>query len=103
MMRRLFCSFDDGAFRGACPRGVGDDGLHKSPWMRDTFKDLSEDLEEANAEGKRLMVIIEQRGCIYCEKMHTEVFPNPTIADYIDEHFLCRAAQHVWRRRGHRL
>ena len=74
-------------FAGTAHAEVGDDGLHKSPWMRDTFKDLSEDLEEANAEGKRLMVIIEQRGCIYCEKMHTEVFPNPTIADYIDEHF----------------
>ena len=32
---------------------VGDDGLHKTPWMQDTFKDLREDLEEANAEGKR--------------------------------------------------
>ena len=38
---------------------IGDDGLHKAPWMRDTFKDLAEDLEEANAEGKRLMVLIE--------------------------------------------
>ena len=74
-------------FAGTAHAEVGDDGLHKSPWMRDTFKDLSEDLAEANVEGKRLMVIIEQRGCIYCEKMHTEVFPNPTIADYITEHF----------------
>lgn len=23
---------------------VGDHGLHKAPWMRDMFKDLSEDL-----------------------------------------------------------
>jgi len=44
--------------------------------MRDTFKDLSEDLADANAEGKRLMVIFEQRGCIYCTKMHEEVFSN---------------------------
>ncbi|KEJ89520.1 thioredoxin family protein [Sulfitobacter donghicola] len=66
---------------------LGDDGLHKAPWMRDTFKDLNEDLEEATAEGKRLMVIIEQRGCIYCKKMHEEVFPNEKIATYIDENF----------------
>jgi len=51
---------------------IGDDGLHKAPWMRDTFKDLREDLDEANSEGKRLMVMIEQRGCIYCKKMHEE-------------------------------
>ena len=66
---------------------MGDDGLHKAPWMRDTFKDLSEDLADANAEGKRLMVIIEQRGCIYCKKMHEDVFPVAKIADYIEENF----------------
>jgi thioredoxin-related protein len=66
---------------------LGDDGLHKAPWMRDTFKDLGEDLAEANDEGKRLMVIIEQRGCIYCKKMHEEVFPVEEIASYIDENF----------------
>ncbi|ARE83504.1 thioredoxin family protein [Roseovarius mucosus] len=66
---------------------LGDDGLHKTDWMRDTFKDLREDLEDANAEGKRLMVMIEQRGCIYCTKMHEEVFPRPEIADFIRENF----------------
>ena len=54
---------------------LGDDGLHKTAWMRDTFKDLREDLEEANAEDKRLMLMFEQRGCIYCTKMHEEVYP----------------------------
>ncbi|RYH10712.1 thioredoxin [Tropicimonas sp. IMCC6043] len=66
---------------------IGDDGLHKEPWMRDTFKDLREDLEEANAEGLRLMLIFEQRGCIYCKKMHEEVFSKPEISDYIAENF----------------
>lgn len=66
---------------------MGDDGLHKTDWMRDTFKDLREDLEEANAEGKRLMIIIEQRGCIYCKKMHEDVFPDPTIAETLSEDF----------------
>lgn len=66
---------------------LGDDGLHKTSWMRDTFKDLREDLLEANKEGKRLMVIIEQRGCIYCKKMHEEVFSDPEVSDYIEEHF----------------
>ena len=66
---------------------IGDDGLHKAPWMRDTFKDLTEDLEEANAEGKRLMILVEQRGCIYCKKMHEEVFSIPEVSDYIAENF----------------
>ncbi len=66
---------------------LGDDGLHKTDWLRDTFKDLREDLAEANAEGKRLAVIVEQRGCIYCKKMHEEVFPDPKIDAYIRENY----------------
>ncbi len=66
---------------------LGDDGLHKTDWMRDTFKDLREDLADANAEGKRLAVIVEQRGCIYCKKMHEEVFPDPKIDAYIRDNY----------------
>lgn len=72
---------------GAQAAELGDDGLHKAPWMRDTFKDLSEDLQEATAEGKRLMVLVEQRGCIYCTKMHEEVFSVPEVAQYITDNF----------------
>ncbi|MCD1625793.1 MAG: SoxW family protein [Paracoccaceae bacterium] len=64
---------------------LGDDGLHKTAWMRDTFKDLRDDLAEANAEGKRLAIIFEQRGCIYCTKMHAEVFPDSEIDSFIHE------------------
>ena len=66
---------------------LGDDGLHKAAWMRDTFKDLREDLAEATAEGKRLAIIIEQRGCIYCKKMHEEVFIDPAIDSYIKDNY----------------
>ena len=66
---------------------LGDDGLHKPDWLRETFKDMSEDLAEANAEGKRLLVIFEQRGCIYCTKMQAEVFPDPEIDALIREHY----------------
>lgn len=66
---------------------VGDDGLHIQPWIRDTFKDLQEDLDEANAEGKRLAIFFEQRGCIYCTKMHESVYPDPELSYYIDENF----------------
>lgn len=66
---------------------LGDDGLHKTPWMRDTFKDLREDLAEANDEGKRLVIMFEQRGCIYCTKMHKEVFPDEKITRMIEENY----------------
>ena len=88
-MKRLLtaCAILMAVVMGAQAAEIGDDGLHKAPWMRDTFKDLSEDLQEATAEGKRLMVIIEQRGCIYCKKMHEDVFPQPEIAEYIEDNF----------------
>ncbi|ETX27256.1 thioredoxin family protein [Roseivivax isoporae] len=70
---------------GAAP--VGDDGLHKPDWLRETFLDLREDLAEATAEGKRLMVLVEQRGCIYCKRMHEEVFPDPAVDAAIREDF----------------
>ena len=66
---------------------LGDDGLHKPAWLRETFKDLRDDLAEANAEGKRLLITFEQRGCIYCTKMHEEVFTDPEIEALIREHY----------------
>ena len=66
---------------------MGDDGLHKQAWMRDTFKDLREDLDEANMEGKRLVLMFEQRGCIYCSKMHKDVYSRDNVSNYIDENF----------------
>ena len=74
---------------------MGDDGLHKADWMRETFKDLNEDLAEANAEGKRLMLLFEQRGCVYCRKMHEEVFSDAEVADYIrDNYFVVQMNLH---------
>ncbi|HHH89018.1 MAG TPA: thioredoxin [Aliiroseovarius sp.] len=67
---------------------MGDDGLHKAPWMElDTFKDMREDLADAQAQGKRLMVIWEQRGCIYCRKFHEEVAVKPAIEKMLTDEF----------------
>ena len=67
---------------------VGEDGLHKQPWFAVTFKDMTEDLETAKDDGKRLVIFFEQRGCIYCKKMHEEVFSDPEIAQYIQDNYL---------------
>ena len=66
---------------------MGDDGLHKTAWQRDTFRDMRDDLAEANAEGKRLLIMFEQRGCIYCTRMHEEVYPDPKIDALLKDHF----------------
>ncbi|GAA6165998.1 hypothetical protein NBRC116590_37020 [Pelagimonas sp. KU-00592-HH] len=64
---------------------LGDDGLHKTDWFRDTFKDLQEDYEEARAEGKRLLIIFEQRGCLYCKDMHEGAFKDERVLKHLTE------------------
>jgi len=66
---------------------LGDDGLHKAHWIRDTFKDLPEDLAEAQSEEKRLLILFEQRGCVYCTKMHEEVFSEPEVMAMLENHY----------------
>lgn len=66
---------------------VGDDGLHKPDWLRITFKDLQEDFSDAEAEGKRLMLIVEQRGCIYCRDMHERTFTDPRIKALLENDY----------------
>ncbi len=65
----------------------GDDGLHKEVWMHQTFGDMREDQADAAAEGKILMVLWEQRGCIYCDKMHEEVFPEEEISAMLNDDY----------------
>lgn len=67
---------------------VGEDGLHKEEWFSDTFKDVAEDIEIAAAAGKRLAIVFEQRGCIYCQKMHEDLLSDPEVADYIKANFM---------------
>ena len=55
---------------------IGDDGLHKQEWFALTFKDVAEDIEDAQSDGKRLVLLFEQRGCIYCTKMHEKILSD---------------------------
>lgn len=66
---------------------LGDDGLYKAAWLRDTFKDLQEDFAEAEAEGKRLLLLIEQRGCLYCKDMHEHTFTDPRVEALLAEDY----------------
>ncbi|MCR9174990.1 MAG: thioredoxin family protein [Alphaproteobacteria bacterium] len=67
---------------------VGEDGLHKKDWFTVTFKDVAEDISEAKAQGKRLAMIFEQRGCGYCKQLHEGPFSDPEVVDYIKRNFV---------------
>lgn len=66
---------------------MGEDGLHKPDWLHETFRDLTDDLEEASAQGKRMLILVEQRGCIYCTRMHEHVYIDDEIARMLREDF----------------
>ena len=65
----------------------GDDGIYRHSWMTETFLDLQEDHQSAKANGKRLVVFVEQKGCIYCRKIQTEILVIPRINAYVRKHF----------------
>jgi thioredoxin-related protein len=66
---------------------MGDDGLHKEDWFSITFRDVAEDMRAAKDEGKRLVMIFEQRGCIYCAQMHEKILSDPEVADFLKANF----------------
>ncbi|MDZ7602156.1 MAG: thioredoxin family protein [Hoeflea sp.] len=92
MIRRAFLAF--AAFAAGAALSVqawsaelGDDGLHKEDWFSITFRDVAEDIEAARDEGKRLVMVFEQRGCIYCAQMHEKILSDPEVSDFIKAHF----------------
>ena len=56
--------------------------------MANSFLDLSEDLADAKAAGKRLAILWEQKGCPYCREMHRVNFAIPEIVSYIRDNFV---------------
>lgn len=65
----------------------GADGIYHQSWYEQSFLNLKDDYADAEAAGKRFAVVFEQRGCMYCTKMHTEVLAQKYINDYVRENF----------------
>lgn len=89
-MRRLtaFLVFIFGFAVPVLAAQLGEDGLHKEPWFSQTFRDLKEDLAQANSQGKRLAIIFEQRGCSYCKEVHEKVLSDPEVRDFIKANYM---------------
>jgi thioredoxin-related protein len=66
---------------------LSEDGLYQQSWFVQSFLHLEEDYAEAEKSGKRFAVIFEQRGCIYCTRMHKEVLSQRFVNDYVRENF----------------
>jgi len=64
-----------------------DGGLYHQPWFHNSFLDLREDVAEAKADGKQVVLMWEQRGCPYCRETHLVNLRIPEVVDYIKSNF----------------
>ncbi len=68
--------------------GLVNPGYEEKPaWFKNSFLDLREDVAEAAAEGKRVMLYFYQDGCPYCAKLLRDNFGQRHIADKARKHF----------------
>jgi len=65
-----------------------EDGLYSETWFLQSFLDLSDDLEEARANGKRFAIMWELKGCPYCKETHFVNFQDPDILAFARENFV---------------
>ena len=67
---------------GGLGEGMVNPGYHEQPeWFKLSFLDLREDLREATAEGKRVLLYFYQDGCPYCAKLLRDNFGQREIAE----------------------
>jgi len=63
-------------------------GYHAKPdWFKNSFLDIREDVGEAAAADKRVVLYFYQDGCPYCEKLLRENFGDRDISTFAKAHF----------------
>ena len=56
-------------------------------WFKDSFLDFNEDVKEAAAAGRRLMVVFHQDGCPYCNALIEKNLAQKDIEQNVRKHF----------------
>ena len=64
-------------------------------WFTESLLDLREDVAEAAAQGKRVMVYFGQDGCPYCKRLMEVNFRDAAIAAKTQQHFVALALN-IW-------
>ncbi len=69
-------------------QGLVTPGFYEKPdWFKQSFLDLGEDLEDANADNKIIFLYFHQNGCPYCKKLLDDNFTNKEIVSKMKQHF----------------
>src|SRR6478735_10806824 len=77
---------------------LGEDGLYQQDWYLESFLDLSEDIETATRNGKRLAIMWGLKGCPACRRMHEVHLADPKIEGYIKANFEVLHLNHIGAR-----
>lgn len=64
-----------------------DPTLDNPPWFKTSFLDLREDVADAAANGKRVMLYFYQHGCPYCARLLEDNFGQKALAEKTQRHF----------------
>jgi thioredoxin-related protein len=59
----------------------------KPDWFKESFLEFEDDVAEAAAAGRRVMLYFHQESCPYCARLVEENFTDPEIKSYIIKHF----------------
>jgi thioredoxin-related protein len=65
-----------------------EDGMYTESWFLQSFLDLTDDLAEANEQGKRFAIMWELKGCPYCRETHFVNFADEEIRHFVRENFV---------------
>ncbi len=77
-----FAADETGAPARTLDEGLTNPGYHEQPeWFKQSFLDIREDIDEAAADGRRLMLYFYQDGCPYCKKLLEQNFGQRDIAE----------------------
>ncbi len=94
-MRRLFAAFalallvmSAPAPAAPAPGKVSGGQKYDMPdWFKMSFLELKDDLKEANAHGKQLMLFLHLEECPYCARTLNENFREGANKEFIERHF----------------
>lgn len=66
---------------------LAEDGFYHPDWFLMSFLDLAEDSRDAAKQGKRVAIMVEQRGCAACKRVHEVNLRHPRIVDQLRRSF----------------
>ncbi len=56
-------------------------------WFKESFLEFEDDVKEAAANNRRVMLYFHQAGCPYCARLVEENFSDPATVKYMKQHF----------------